>query len=78
MRKPQGLSQDLKAGKDFANNREALKDLMSKGFTLAKKDEGSGDSTGTLRLAVPKPAAETPAEGDLAIARAAASDARAQ
>jgi hypothetical protein len=43
VRKPQGLSQDLKAGKDFANNREALKDLMSKGFTLAKKDEGSGE-----------------------------------
>ena len=41
---------------------------------LAKKDEGRGDATGTLRLAVPKPAAETPAEGDLAIARAAASE----
>jgi len=41
---------------------------------LAKKDEGRTDSTGTLRLAVPKPAAETPAEGDLAIARAAASE----
>jgi hypothetical protein len=41
---------------------------------LAKKDEGRADSTGTLRLAVPKPAAETPAEGDLAIARAAASE----
>lgn len=41
---------------------------------LAKKDEGRADSTGTLRLAVPKPADETPAEGDLAIARAAASE----
>jgi len=41
---------------------------------LAKKDEGRADSTGTLRLAVPKPAAETPAEGDLAMARAAASE----
>ena len=41
---------------------------------LAKKDEGKPDSSGTLRLAAPKPAAETPAEGDLAIARAAASE----
>ena len=41
---------------------------------LAKKDEGKPDSSGTLRLAAPKPAAETPAEGDLAIARAVASE----
>lgn len=39
-RKPQGLSNDLKAGQDFMNNREALKDLMSKGFTPAVTEEG--------------------------------------
>ncbi len=39
-RKPKGLSNDLKAGKDFMNNREALKDLMSKGFTPAMTEEG--------------------------------------
>ena len=31
-RKPHGLSENLKAGEDFMNNREALQDLMSKGF----------------------------------------------
>ena len=40
VRKPQGLSSNLKAGKDFMNNREALKDLMSKGFTPAMTAEG--------------------------------------
>jgi hypothetical protein len=43
VRKPQGLSEDLKAGEDFMNNREALQDLMSKGFTPAATSEGSAD-----------------------------------
>jgi hypothetical protein len=33
VRKPAGLSQDLKAGADFLNNRETRLDLMMKGFT---------------------------------------------
>jgi hypothetical protein len=33
VRKPAGLSQDLKAGEKFVKNREALIELMSKGFT---------------------------------------------
>jgi hypothetical protein len=33
VRKPAGLSEDLKAGEEFTNNREALFELMSKGFT---------------------------------------------
>jgi hypothetical protein len=33
VRKPAGLSQDLKAGEEFVKNREALIELMSKGFT---------------------------------------------
>ena len=33
--KPQGLSNDLKAGADFLNSRDALVDLMTKGFTAA-------------------------------------------
>jgi surface antigen len=41
---------------------------------LAKKDEGKTDQTGTLRLAVPKASAETPAEADLAFARAAVTE----
>src|ERR1700716_2471515 len=41
---------------------------------LAKKDEGKADQAGTLRLAVPKAGAEAPADGDLAIARAAVSE----
>lgn len=40
VRKPQGLSNDLKAGDDFMNNREALLDLMMKGFTAAAIGEG--------------------------------------
>jgi hypothetical protein len=40
VRKPQGLSNDLKAGDDFMNNREALLDLMTKGFTAAAIGEG--------------------------------------
>jgi len=40
VRKPQGLSNDLKAGEDFMNNRDALKDLMSKGFTPAATATG--------------------------------------
>jgi hypothetical protein len=41
---------------------------------FAKKDEGRADQTTSLRLAGPKPAAQPPAEGDLVIARAAASE----
>ncbi len=37
--KPQGLSEDLKAGDDFMNNRQALESLSSKGFTAAKTSE---------------------------------------
>jgi hypothetical protein len=37
------LSEDLKAGEDFMNNREALQDLMSKGFTPAATSEGAAD-----------------------------------
>jgi hypothetical protein len=33
VRKPQGLSADLKAGNDFLNNREAIEDLIAKGFS---------------------------------------------
>lgn len=32
VRKPEGLSADLKAGEDFLNNREAQEDLVSRGF----------------------------------------------
>ncbi len=39
-RKPQGLSQNLKAGEDFMNNREALQDLMSKGFAATASPDG--------------------------------------
>lgn len=39
VRKPQGLSDDLKAGEDFMNNREAMLDLMSRGFTPAAAAE---------------------------------------
>ena len=38
--KPQGLSENLKAGEDFMNNREALQDLMSKGFAATSTPEG--------------------------------------
>jgi hypothetical protein len=41
---------------------------------FTKKDEGTGEYSGSLRLAAPKPSAEPPAEGDLAVARAAASE----
>jgi hypothetical protein len=40
-RKPAGLSQDLKAGQDFLNNRETLIDLMTKGFTAAPSADGA-------------------------------------
>ena len=43
VRKPQGLSEDLKAGEDFMNNREALQDLMSKGFTPAATSDGAAE-----------------------------------
>jgi Domain of unknown function (DUF4340) len=39
-RKPQGLSKDLKAGNDFMNNREALQDLITKGFAATASQEG--------------------------------------
>jgi hypothetical protein len=38
--KPTGLSNDLKAGQDFMKNRDALKELASKGFTPAMTKEG--------------------------------------
>lgn len=38
--KPQGLSENLKAGEDFMNNREALQDLISKGFAATATPEG--------------------------------------
>ena len=41
-RKPQGLSDSLKAGEDFLNNPEALKDLMGKGFAATANQEGTG------------------------------------
>jgi hypothetical protein len=41
VRKPQGLSNDLKAGADFMNNVEALQNLVSKGFIPAQAP-GSG------------------------------------
>src|SRR4051794_22879411 len=43
--KPQGLSNDLKAGQDFMKNRDMLKELASKGFTPAVTKQG-----GTLEL----------------------------
>jgi hypothetical protein len=42
-KKPQGLSNDLKAGTDFTNNPEAFRDLMSKGFAAMASPEG-GDA----------------------------------
>ncbi len=43
-RKPAGLSQDLKAGTDFLNNRETRLDLMMKGFTAAPgEDPAAGE-----------------------------------
>jgi hypothetical protein len=42
VRKPQGLSNDLKAGEDFLKNEEALRDLVSKGFTPTRGPTGSG------------------------------------
>lgn len=39
-RKPQGLSENLKAGEEFMNNREALQDLISKGFAATATQEG--------------------------------------
>ena len=43
VRKPAGLSQDLKAGADFLNNREALISLMTKGFTAAASAPGAAE-----------------------------------
>jgi hypothetical protein len=40
VRKPAGLSQDLKAGADFLNSRETLLDLMMKGFTASPGEDG--------------------------------------
>jgi hypothetical protein len=42
---------------------------------LAKKDDGRTDQAGTPRPATPREIAEPPAEGDLAVARAAVSEA---
>jgi hypothetical protein len=42
VRKPQGLSNDLKAGEDFMKNEEALRDLVSKGFTPTQSASGTG------------------------------------
>ncbi len=39
-RKPAGLSKDLKAGNDFLNNKEALQDLITKGFAATASHEG--------------------------------------
>ncbi len=39
-RKPQGLSDNLKAGAEFTNNPEAFQDLMSKGFAAMATPEG--------------------------------------
>lgn len=39
-RKPQGLSENLKAGESFMNNREALQDLISKGFAATASQPG--------------------------------------
>jgi hypothetical protein len=39
-RKPQGLSEDLKAGEDFMKSQEALQDLISRGFTPARVAPG--------------------------------------
>jgi hypothetical protein len=44
VRKPQGLSDDLKAGEDFMKNEEALRSLMEKGFTPTQSADGSGAS----------------------------------
>lgn len=41
-RKPQGLSQNLKAGEEFTNNQEAFRDLMSKGFAATTTPDGGG------------------------------------
>jgi hypothetical protein len=41
---------------------------------FAKTDEATAQHGGSLHLATPKPVAEPPSEGDLAIARAVASD----
>jgi hypothetical protein len=42
VRKPQGLSDDLKAGEDFMENEEALRSLVEKGFTPTQSSDGSG------------------------------------
>jgi hypothetical protein len=41
---------------------------------FTKKDEDRTDQSAALRLAIPKPAAQAPAEADLVIARAAVSE----
>jgi hypothetical protein len=41
VRKPAGLSADLKAGADFVNNEAAFMDLISKGFTATGMGEGA-------------------------------------
>jgi len=39
-RKPPGMSEDLKTGDDFMNNKEGLSDLMRRGFTAAQTTPG--------------------------------------
>jgi hypothetical protein len=41
VRKPEGLSEDLKAGEEFVKNREAMIELMSKGFTPDMTGQGA-------------------------------------
>jgi len=41
VRKPAGLSQDLKAGAEFVKNEEAFVDLLKKGFTATGGGEGA-------------------------------------
>jgi hypothetical protein len=56
-RKPQGLSQDLKAGADFLTNNEARRDLIGRGFAIAQPPgsnteellSSDGEVTSTLK-----------------------------
>jgi hypothetical protein len=44
VRKPQGMSNDLKTGADFMKNEETLRDLMRKGFTPMRSRSGAGEA----------------------------------
>jgi hypothetical protein len=92
VRKPAGLSDDLKAGEDFLKNKEALDDLIAKGFAPVGIQEGAppeilsseGEAIVTLRDGVEyvlrfgklRVQADA-AEGDAAAAAAAEGDAAA-